>query len=299
MTAPRPCGRRRAWGAGPRPRLVGAALLVTLGLLPWIPDGSAQPPGQQTAPGAQPSPGNQRALEPAAIDLLKASSHRLAAARSMSFTAVASYESPSLLGPPLVYTTRSEVTLKRPDKLRVITPADGPASEFYYDGKAMMAFAPGENLVAVAEAPPTIDAALEVAYRSAAIYFPFTDAIVSDPYGAIAEKLEIAFYIGTSRVVGGTTTHMVAYASEGVFVQMWIGTADLLPRRARAIYRDDPLRLRHQVDFANWKLDAPVAAAAFTSPRASRAKRIPFARPDPQPPPEGKAPASGEPPKPR
>jgi hypothetical protein len=50
-------------------------------------------------------------------------SAHLAAARTMSFTAVASYESPSWIGPPFVYMTTSEVTLQRPDKLRVITPA--------------------------------------------------------------------------------------------------------------------------------------------------------------------------------
>ena len=150
-------------------------------------------------------------LEPKAIDILKAASSRLAAARSMSFTAVIGYESPSRLGPPLVYTTKSEVTLQRPDKLRVITSGDGPASEFYYDGKTMMAFAPAENLVAVAEAPPTIDAALKAAYDSAAIYFPFTDMIVADPYKDIADGLKLAFYIGQSHVVGGTTTDMVAY----------------------------------------------------------------------------------------
>jgi hypothetical protein len=32
----------------------------------------------------------------------------------------------------------------------VITSGDGPASEFYYDGKVMMAFEPAANLVAVA-----------------------------------------------------------------------------------------------------------------------------------------------------
>jgi hypothetical protein len=32
------------------------------------------------------------------------------------------------------YTTKSDVILQWPDKLRVIT-RDGPASEFYYDGK--------------------------------------------------------------------------------------------------------------------------------------------------------------------
>ena len=54
-------------------------------------------------------------VEPRAIDLLKASSSRLAAARSMRFTAVVSYESPSRPGPALVYATRSEVTLQRPE----------------------------------------------------------------------------------------------------------------------------------------------------------------------------------------
>ena len=160
------------------------------------------------------APAPEPVLEPKAIDILKAASARLAAAHSMTFTAVVSYESPSRLGPPLVYTTKSEVTLQRPDKLRVITSGDGPASEFYYDGKTMMAFAPAENLVAVADAPPTIDAALKAAYDSAAIYFPFTDVIVADPYADIADGLKLAFYIGQSHVVGGTTTDMVAYAND-------------------------------------------------------------------------------------
>ncbi|HEU4440349.1 MAG TPA: DUF2092 domain-containing protein, partial [Methylomirabilota bacterium] len=161
---------------------------------------------------------------------------------------------------------------------------DGPASEFYYDGKSMVAFIPAENLVAVADAPPTIDAALEAAYHSAAIYFPFTDAIVADPYGDIAKGLELAFYIGQSRVVGGTTTDMVAYASDGVFVQIWIGAEDKLPRMSRAVFRNDPLQLRHQVEFSGWRLGADVPAASFASARAATAKRIPFAHPDPGPP---------------
>ena len=106
----------------------------------------------------------------------------------------------------------------------------------------MMAFAPAENLVAVAEAPPTIDAALKAAYDSAAIYFPFTDVIVADPYKDIADGLILAFYIGQSQVVGGTTTDMVAYANNDVFVQIWIGAEDKLPRMVRAVYRADPAR---------------------------------------------------------
>src|SRR5208283_5618031 len=102
-------------------------------------------------------------------------------------------ESPSRFGQPLIYSTKSEVALKRPEKLKVITLGDGPPSEFYYDGKVMMAFAPTENLVAVADAPPTIDAALQAAYDAAAIYFPFTDLVVADPYKDLADGLKVAF----------------------------------------------------------------------------------------------------------
>ena len=96
-------------------------------------------------------------LEPKAIDILKAACSRLAAARSMSFTAVVTYESPSRLGTPLVYTTKVRGHPAAARQAAGDHARRGPATEFYYDGKTMMAFAPAENLVAVAEAPPTID----------------------------------------------------------------------------------------------------------------------------------------------
>ena len=265
------------------------ALLLALGVLLATSASAQQSPPPAGAPAAE------FPLEPKAIDVLKASSSRLAAARTMSFTAVVSYESPSRLGPAIVYTTKSTVILQRPDKLRVIQSGDGPASEFYYDGKTMVAFAPAENLMAVAEAPPTIDAALEAAYNGAAIYFPFTDVMVADPYGDIAKGLELAFYVGQSRVVGGTKTDIVVYASHGVFVQMWIGAEDKLPRMARAVFRKDPQQLRHQVEFSDWKLGGAIPAGTFTSSRAATAKRIPFAHPDPGPAPDPVPPAASEP----
>jgi hypothetical protein len=226
------------------------------------------------------APAFQPGLEPRAMDILKAASARLAAARSMSFTSVVSYESPSRLGPPLVYSTRSEVTVRRPDKLRVITSGDGPPSEFYYDGKTMTAFAPSENLVAIADAPPTIDAALEAAYHTGAIYFPFADVIVADPYKDIADGLKIAFYIGQSSVVGGTTTDMVAYVTGDVFIQVWIGAQDKLPRRIYAIYLNDRARLRHVLELSDWQLDPVIPEDAFVPAKVAGAARIAFARPD-------------------
>ena len=163
-------------------------------------------------------------------------------------------------------------------------PGDGPASEFYYDGKTMMAYAPAENLVAVADAPPTIDAALMAAYNQAATFFPFTDLLVTDPYKVMTDGAILAFYIGPSSVVGGVKTEMVAWANKDVFLQIWIGADDKLPRRIRAVYAADPLQLRNELELSNWKIDAPIAPETFASAKALAAPRIPFKRPTSGPP---------------
>jgi hypothetical protein len=235
---------------------------------------------QQPQPPAEPPPPDHPAIETAALDMLKATSQRLATAKSLSFTAVTTYESPARNGQPLYYATLSDVAVQRPNKLRVITPGDGPASEFYYDGKIIMAYAPAADLVAVADAPPTIDAAMRLAFDKAAIYFPFAEVIVSDPYKNLSEGLTSAYVVGQSHVIGGVVTDMVAIANENVQAEIWIGIDDGLPRMICAIYPKDPTQSRYEIEFSNWHLNGKVKDADFTSARAVKAPRMDFARPD-------------------
>lgn len=267
-----------------------AAQSQNLPIAPAAPAAKQAAPAKAVRPAGAKSESFKLVFEPRAMDLLRATSARLAAAKSMSFTAVAGYEYPSKLGPPIVYTVRYDVSMQRPDKLRVIVPGDGPPSEFYYDGKTMTAFASEENLAAVTEAPPTIDAALKAAYDNAAMFYPFTDLLVADPYRALTEGAILAFYIGPSGIVGGARTDMVAWANNEVFLQIWIGADDKLPRRIRATYRADPLHLRHELDLSNWQLDPVLPADVFASQKAQSAGRMAFSAPTP--PPKGMKPLS-------
>ncbi len=274
----------------------GLALLAGLMLASTASAQTAAPAAAAAAPATAAKPVKPAAkkptapvyklvIEPKAMDLLRATSARLAAAKSMSFTATVGYEYPSKLGPPIAYTMRYDVTMQRPDRLKIVVPGDGPASEFYYDGKTMMAYAPAENLVAVADAPPTIDAALMAAYSKASIFFPFTDLLLNDPYVALTDGVILAFYIGPSGVVGGVKTDMVAWANKDVFLQVWIGVDDKLPRRVRAIYAADPLQLRNELELSNWQIDAAIAPETFVSQKALAAPRMDFVRPDAAAPP--------------
>jgi len=259
---------------------IGAALcLLAIHAAAAAQDAAQSAPKAAKAPREKPAAPAKLELEPKAVAILKEAGGRLAAAHTLTFTAVETFESLSRQGAPLVYANKFEVILQRPNKLRVILVGDGPASEFYYDGKAMAAYAPAENLLAVADAPPTIDATLKKAFQEAAIYFPFTDLIVADPYGDLAPGLKHAYYVGQSKVVGGTTTDIVAYAGDGVFAEVWIGAEDKLPRVIHAIYLDDPDLLRHNLILSDWQIDAPVAADVFGTSRAGGAKSIPFAHP--------------------
>ena len=264
-----------------------ALLLAAALALPALAQAPAQPAAvPKTAAPAKPAP--KKAAKPApfkpvleqrAVDLLQAMSQRLGAARSLAFTAVASYEYPSRLGPPIVYSVRYDVALQRPNQLKIVVPGDGPAFEFLYDGKEMLAFAPVENLVAVTDAPPTLEGALKKAFDTAAIYFPFTDLLLADPYGAIARGTIVAFVVGPSAIVGGVKTDMVVWANNEVFLQIWIGADDKLPRRIRAQFRADPTKLRHDLELSNWQLDGPLAAETFSTAKAKAGLPMAFAVP--------------------
>lgn len=161
----------------------------------------------------------------------------------------------------------------------MITPGDGPASEFYYDGKTVMAYTPSADMVAIAEAPPTIDEMLHAAYRFAAIYFPFTDVIVADPWADLSQRPRLAFVVGQSILLDDIKTDSVVIADDNAQAQIWVGVEDHLPRMIRATFFNEPGIFRHTAVFSDWKIDPKLPPGTFTSEQAAKAKRIPFAPP--------------------
>jgi hypothetical protein len=157
-------------GAAPRAVAALACMVLAGSALAQGTTTAAQPakPAQPAKAAAKP-PRVPLLVEQRAIDLIKAASARLAAAKAMSFTAIVDVEYPSKLGPPLAFPVRYDVAMQRPDKLRVLQSGAGAANEFYDDGKLMMAYVPEANLVAVADTPPTLEAALKMASDKAAI----------------------------------------------------------------------------------------------------------------------------------
>jgi hypothetical protein len=260
----------------------GYPIMIGLLLALGTPAGQARPQSeticcdQSTAQNAAP------ALDQRALDLLAETRDRLATADMLAFKAVVTDERLNLPEPPVsqsgdcgpgvvvpastapsIYRATSDVLMKRPDKLRVITSGAGPFTEFYYDGRMITEFSPSTNFATAATAPPTIDEALSTIHNSSRIHFPFSDILRTGRCDDRGECFESAAYLGQARAFDGTTTDLIAYTLNGVFVQLWIGVEDKLPRMLLAVFRDDPLQLRYQMEFSNWQIDQPVSLQAF------------------------------------
>ena len=233
---------------------------------------------------AQPAPPAQTAqapaIEPKALEILKAMSTKLASAKTVSFTVATAFDQPGRNGQPILYATESNVALQRPNRFAVITYGDGPRSAFYYNGKDMVVALPEKNLVAVADAPGSVEDMLEQAFVKAGIYFPWVDLIVTDPFAEIQKGLKSAFYIGQSKVMGDTTTDMVAFANANVMVQVWIGAKDNLPRMISIVPVDKDQPGRQILTFGNWTLNKSIPSTVFESKERKSARKIDFAKPE-------------------
>jgi hypothetical protein len=227
-------------------------------------------------PGAAQSP--VPAVEPAAVALLKAAGDALAEARTLSFTATAVHDVPNAEGQSVFYTVRSRVVLQRPDRLRVVTEGDGPASEFIADGQTLTLFHPLERTVASAPAPKDLDAALKAEVEAAGQTQAFADMLVADPAQGLTQGLTRAFVVGRSNLVGGVETDIVAFAAKDAQAQIWIGVADRLPRQLWVTETGAAGRPRNGVTFADWTIGQPVADRIFSTAHMAGARPIPFAK---------------------
>jgi hypothetical protein len=220
---------------------------------------------KSSAPKPLVSRSTPRQLEPKALEVLKSVRDRLAAARTLSWVAVDKFESRGDEDAPRIQKTRFEVTLKRPDKLRVLVSGlSGLVLQVNCNGGTMLTYTPATKAVSIAKAPPAITDCLKQAYKASVIDVPFVDLILATPSMDVAAALPRAHYVGQLQFQG-TNTDVISFSRDSVLVQMWVGTEDKLPKAIRVISVDDPNRSRHTLTLSDWQIDLTVPPEVFTA----------------------------------
>jgi hypothetical protein len=211
-------------------RLLTTALLagfLTLVLSPAFLVAAEESPSPKTT---APNPN----IDQNALDQLKRMSVALSAAKAFTFRTSSTVEVPAKTGQFITLFANSEISLQRPNKLRVKVTGEVPNFEFAYDGNNIAAFAPKNNVYSVTKAPETIDAMLPFVEKETGIHFASAYVLYSDPYAVLTKGLISAVVVDTDTVQGEPCYHL-AFRSPGVNWEIWIETG------ARALSLDHHL----------------------------------------------------------
>ena len=99
----------------------------------------------------------------------------------------------------------------------------------------------------------------------------------SDAYVRLTQNLSSALYVGQSTIGAAKVDHL-AFAGKALDWEIWIGTADRLPRFMIGAYLDLERSPTFWVEFADGKVNWPIYAKTFTAAIPANAKRIEFKR---------------------
>ncbi len=114
-----------------------------------------------------------------------------------------------------------DISVRRPDRMRVNIDGDEFEQEFFFDGKSVTLFTKNLNYYATIQVPPNIEEALDRAQESVGLVAPFSDVISRNSYDILMGDVQAGLYIGLSKV-RGVECHHLAFRAEETDWQIWI-----------------------------------------------------------------------------
>jgi hypothetical protein len=223
-----------------------------------------------------PSTADQRTdVDPLALKVLKAVTDPIREAQTYSFRTRVIREELGTNGQIITYFTTSEITVARPDKLRVNFTGRGHEVQLFYDGGQAVLYEPESKLYATIQAPKTLDGVLD-ALEKRDVYLPVRNLLESDPYRSLAPDLKTGYVIGKVQLFG-TTVHQLAFTEQNAEWQLWV-TGGATPRiqGLQVVNLARPHQPRIMVEFEDWNLNAPVESSMFSFQKPVDAKEINF-----------------------
>ena len=258
--------------------LVFCLVLLGAGSLSWKIISAPKPKSETTI--ILPSyPGDPK-VEKDADKILKAMSDHLTQMQMFSFKSKGTFEAVDENKKKEQHTYNSEVFVKRPNKMRVNAKNENRDASVFYDGKLFTVLGRNANMYAQAEAPPTLDAALDSAREKFLLDPPGSDLLYTNAYKGLMEQVTEGKELKEDRVNGKSCKHL-AFKSKEVDWEIWIQKdGDPLPLKYKIISKNEPAAPEFTVELSDWKkgTGAEFADQQFTFTAPANAKKIPFMR---------------------
>ena len=211
---------------------------------------------------------------PEADDLIRQMSSRLGSLESFRFTATVGFDSVPVPDVKVKYTGSMEVSMQRPDRLRVSYQDELTAREVWVDGEIVTLLVPEEAHWASAPAASSLDATFNQFAAEYGMTMPLDDFLRSDPYSVLMAEAKAHRYVGVSEVDGVPCHHLVV-GQEAINWQIWIEVGDtMLPRQLVITYKNQPMAPEFIAVMRNWDLNPRLPESLFQPEIPSDATRI-------------------------
>ena len=215
-------------------------------------------------------------IDPQATKLVKASTDFLASQKRFSAETRSSLEVVLTSGQKIQFDHLARLSVQRPNKLRADRVGDLVEQSFYYDGKSLTIFNPGEKYYATVAAPGTLEEMLDFARNTLDIVAPAGDLIYSNAYDILMTDVTQAFVVGKGIVEGVRCDHL-AFRAPHVDWQIWIQEGkEPLPRKLVITTRDQAGAPQFTVVVTKWNLKPTFTPQTFAFRAPSGAKRVEF-----------------------
>jgi hypothetical protein len=207
-------------------------------------------------------------------EVIKKMSDKLSSAKTFSFSTSEIHTKVSLSGKKTDVKLQRDALVRRPNGFRYSFEG-GREWDVWYDGKFITAVSDVEKGFIQASTPPTIDETLDEIADRFDFNMPVSDLMYSSPYDSFTGSNSKGGIVGTQSVEGKLCDHL-AYKTDAVDWELWIGKSDSLPYQLVLIYKENTRNPRSQVIFKNWNLNASATDKDFAFNIPQGYQRIPI-----------------------
>lgn len=246
-------------------------ILWTAVLCAWL---AAVPAGRATAQTAPAEPAKTPDITVEAKAPVEAMCAYLAGKKTFTFSVEINEEQVYPSGQTVQLTRFADVAVKRPDKFYSRVTGDERDREMVYDGKTVTMVDYDRGVYAVVDAPPTIDAAMEMLADKYGIVAPLSDLLYADPCKAILANVRTGDCVGV-HTAGGLACDHLAFTQKNADWQLWV-EKDKAPLPRKVVITDKNVMgwPQYAAAFSDWNMTPKLPADLFTFKPGKELRRI-------------------------
>jgi len=169
-----------------------------------------------------------------------------------------------------------ELTVVRPNKLKVETTGDVTSRTLWIDGKTLTVLERDKNVYAQIPDPGTINQAIDLLQEKFNMSLPAADLLAADVYKTMTEGCEAINYVGLG-YVGDEKCHHLAFTRDNIDWQMWITAGNKpSPRKVVITYKRLPGEPQYTMQLLKIEYEPKVNDSVFAAQIPKGADKIEF-----------------------